>query len=121
MKFTTIRKYALSLPAVTEEPHHTYGSFRVRGKIFVTVPPEQDRVHVFVGDEARDQAIAMYPEFVEKLMWGKKALGVRVTLEKADAAAVKRLVRLAWENKAPRALVAVAPTAGPADRPWTVE
>lgn len=54
---------------------------------------------MFVGDEARNQAIAMHPGFVEKLMWGKKALGVRVTLEHAHAAAVKRLVRPACENK----------------------
>jgi hypothetical protein len=112
MKFAAVRKLALALPEVTEEPHHTYGSFRVRGKIFVTVPPEQDRVHVFVADEPRDQAIAMYPEFVEKLMWGKKALGVRVLLQGADPAAVKRLVRLAWEHKAPKALLAALHEAG---------
>ena len=105
MKFATIRKYALSLPEVTEEPHHSYGSFRVRGKIFVTVPPEQDRLHVFVCDEARDQAIAMYPGFVEKLMWGRKALGVRVLLSPADPAAMKRLVRQAWQSKAPKNLL----------------
>jgi hypothetical protein len=36
MKIDTVRKYALSLEAVTEEPHHNYSSFRVRSKIFVT-------------------------------------------------------------------------------------
>ena len=41
----------MSLEAVTEEPHHDYSSFRVRGKIFVTVPPDEEVVHVFVGEE----------------------------------------------------------------------
>jgi len=34
------RRLALSLPEVTEQPHFDMASFRVRGKIFVTVPPE---------------------------------------------------------------------------------
>ena len=41
MKLQAVRKHAMSLEAVTEEPHHTYSSFRVRGKIFVTVPPDE--------------------------------------------------------------------------------
>ncbi|MEK8033744.1 MmcQ/YjbR family DNA-binding protein [Ideonella sp. DXS29W] len=65
MKYATIRQYALALPNVTEEPHRAHGLFRIRDKIFVTVPPEQDRPHVFVGERARDQAIAMYPDFVD--------------------------------------------------------
>lgn len=39
MKLDDVRTHALSLEAVTEAPHHTYSSFRVRDKIFVTVPP----------------------------------------------------------------------------------
>ena len=100
MRFETVRKHALSLADVTEEPHHTYGSFRVRGKIFVTVPPEETAVHVFVDEEDRERTLAMYPEWATKLMWGKKALGVRVELAAAPAAAVKALVSRAHERKA---------------------
>jgi hypothetical protein len=32
------RRLALALPEVTEQPHFDMASFRVRGKIFVTVP-----------------------------------------------------------------------------------
>jgi hypothetical protein len=39
------RQFALSLPGVTEEPHFDMTSFRVRGKIFVTVPPDGTRLH----------------------------------------------------------------------------
>ena len=70
MKFAALRTYALSLSEVTEQPHHHSGSFRVRGKIFVTIPPEQTHLHLFVSEEQREQALAMYPEFTEKLLWG---------------------------------------------------
>jgi hypothetical protein len=99
MKIDSVRKHAMSLEAVTEEPHHNYSSFRVRGKIFVTIPPDEDYIHVFVNEEDREPALAMYPEFVEKLLWGSKALGLRVHLLPAPTAVVKALVTKAYETR----------------------
>ena len=112
MNFAAVRKYAMSLPEVTEQPHHHFGSFRVRGKIFVTVPPEQDHIHIFVAESQREQALAMYPEFVEKLLWGGKVVGVRVALAPAPAEVTKRLISQAWQLKAPKGVQrhAVGPT-----------
>ena len=45
MDLETLRTTALALPEVTEEPHHHMSSFRVRGKIFVTLPPGDEFVH----------------------------------------------------------------------------
>ena len=70
MNVIRIRGYVLSLPEVTVEPHFHYASFRVRGKIFITVPPEQTHVHVLVNNDERDIATSLYPAFVEKLLWG---------------------------------------------------
>ncbi len=112
MKLATVRKQALALPEVTEEPHHQFGSFRVRGKIFVTMPPDHQHIHVFVSEEKREKALSLYPEFVEKLLWGGKVVGVRVSLPRAQASAVKSLVRQAWEYKAPMALLASLGVAG---------
>jgi hypothetical protein len=106
MKLETVRRYALSLPEVVEAPHFDYGSFRIRGKMVATVPPGGELLHVFVPEEIREPALAMYPGFLEKLTWGAKVIGVRVHLPEADAAVVKRLVRQAWEHKAPKRLVA---------------
>ncbi len=100
MKIETVRKYALSLDAVTEEPHHEYASFRVHGRIFVTVPPAQDVIHVFVEEEDRERALASYPEWAEKLLWGGKVRGLRIVLAPAPAAAVKALVLRACESRA---------------------
>jgi len=108
MKLATVRKYALSLPEVTEQPHFHFGSFRVRGKVFVTFPPEGGHIHVFVAELEREQALVLYPEFAEKLLWGGKVVGLRVALAAAPAATVRRLVRQAWANKAPGGLQAAA-------------
>ena len=89
----------MSLEAVTEEPHHNYSSFRVRGKIFVTIPPEEDFIHVFVGEEDRQQALALYPESIEKLVWGTKVLGLRVALATAKPTVVKSLLCKAYETR----------------------
>ena len=99
MKIDPVRKHAMSLEAVTEEPHHDFSSFRVRGKIFVTIPPAEDAIHVFLEDEDREKALVMHPEFVEKLLWGGKVVGLRVTLAPATPAAVKSLVAKAYETR----------------------
>ena len=100
MKMATVRKYALSLDAVTEEPHFAYSSFRIRGRIFVTVPPADAVIHVFVPEEDREPALAMYPGWAEKLPWGAKVVGLRLTLEAAPASAVKALIGKAYEARA---------------------
>jgi uncharacterized protein (DUF1697 family) len=99
MKLAQVRLHAFSLPEVSEEPHHHLSSFRVRSKIFVTFPPEEDHIRVFVDEVQRERALAMYPEFVQKLLWGGKVVGLRVALESSDPAAVKALVTAAWEYK----------------------
>lgn len=100
MKIDAVRRFALSLDDVIEAPHHEYSSFRVRGKIFVTVPPKGDVIHVFVEEEDRELAMALYPDWAEKLLWGGKVRGLRITLAPAPAAAVKRLVTQAYETRA---------------------
>jgi hypothetical protein len=109
MKLSEVRRSALALPEVTEAPHHEASSFRVRGKIFITVPPQGDTIHVFLNETSREQAIALYPAFVEKLFWGGKVWGIRVRLELAPPNVVKTFIRSAWANKAPKSLAALHP------------
>ena len=103
-KLDQLRRYALSLPEVTEQPHFDYSSFRVRGKIFVTVPPGGQHLNVFVDEEQRELALAVHAAFVEKLWWGGKVVGLRVELASADGKVVNELVRQAWARKAPKRL-----------------
>lgn len=104
MTLPDVRRIAMALPEVTEQPHHHLGSFRVRGRIFVTMPPGGDRIHVFVPDSVREPALAMYPEFVEKLTWGGKVVGLRILLRAASRPVVTELIQEAWASKAPRKL-----------------
>jgi len=100
MKIETVRKFALSLEDVIEAPHHHYSSFRVRGRIFVTVPPKGDVIHVFVDEADREPALALYPDWAEKLLWGGKVRGLRIALAPAAAAPVKLLITKAHEAQA---------------------
>ena len=99
IKLDEVRKVALALPDTTEEPHHTFGSFRVKGKIFVTIPPEGDLLHIFLPDETRELALARDPQFLEPVYWGAKILGVRAHLRKAKKSTVLELVKQAYEHK----------------------
>jgi hypothetical protein len=105
MKVPQVRRYALSLPDTTEEPHFEYSSFRVRGKIFVTVPPDEEHIHVFVDDEERERALAIRSTFLDKLVWGGKVRGLRVSLSKASPEVVNNLICAAWVRRAPKLLV----------------
>lgn len=105
MRIGAVRRFALSLPDVTEEPHFEKSSFRVKGKIFATVPPGGRCLHVFVDEGERDLMVSVAPKTYEKLWWGKKVVGLRVTLSLAKSQDVKELLHSAWERKAPRSAV----------------
>jgi hypothetical protein len=105
MTLSQIRRHALSLPGVTEEPHFDRTSFRVKGKIFVTARPSDAHIHVFVPEQHREPTLAMYPEHLSKLLWGGKVVGLRVDLLKVSTTLAKDLVTSAWESKAPKSLL----------------
>ena len=105
MNIEQVRAFAMQLPGTTESPHHKYSSFRVSGKIYSTVPPDGEHLHVFVDEVEREYALATAPEAFVKLFWGESAVGLRVFLPKARPAAVQRLLQCAWRRKAPRRLV----------------
>jgi len=105
MKLSAIHEFALRLPEVAEQPHFQYTSFRVRGKIFATAPPEGTHLHVFISEDEREQALLMHAAFFKQRHWGSKVVGLRVDLSKAKLKVVKELIRQAWTDKAPNSLV----------------
>ena len=109
MNLEQARQFALALPEAIESPHFQSASFRVGGKIFATAPPGGLYLHVFVSEEEREAALAMYPQCTEKLFWGAKVAGLRVSLALAKPAIVKRLLGQAWANKAPKRLLGKTP------------
>lgn len=109
LKLDQARTYALKLPDTVEAPHHKYSSFRVGKKIYATVPPDGEHLHIFVDEIEREYALATSPEAFQKLFWGESAVGLRVFLPKAKSAVVQRLLHCAWSRKAPKKLVAAHP------------
>ena len=71
-------------------------SFRVRGKIFVTVPPGGTRLHVFVNPLEVEAYVAQDPAAFEPLHWGKQVRGLRVSLAAASAASLAEIIEEAW-------------------------
>lgn len=105
MTLNQARRLALLLPEATAEPHHELTSFRVRGKIFASIAKDQQHLHIFVDELAREQAIELLPNAVEKLWWGEKVMGVRVALSRVDAQTLNGLLCKAWRHKAPKSLL----------------
>jgi hypothetical protein len=98
------RAFALSLPGASEEPHFEMTSFRVRGKIFATVPPGGEYLHVFVDEGEIRAAVAENPAAFEPLLWGKRVRGVRVRIAAAPDERVAELLEESWRRKAPARL-----------------
>ena len=99
-----VRQFALSLPEASEAPHFNFSSFRIKGKIFATVPPDESHLHLVVDDSMREMMVEMAPDAYEKLWWGKKVVGLRVKLALAHEPDVKTLLKNAWKKKAPKNL-----------------
>jgi hypothetical protein len=116
VRLEVVRKFALALPDTTEQPHHNCGSFRVRGKIFVTIPPGDELLHIFLPDTERELALAMDPDFLEPVHWGNKVLGVRAKLPLARKNTVFALVQKAYTYKSGQVPVKRATTAAQVKR-----
>lgn len=99
-----VRAFALALPEVTEEPHFEKASFRVRGKIFATMPQGGAYLHVFVDEWAVQSCVTEDPAAYEELTWGGRLAGLRINLGMAQAQPVLELVEEAWRRKAPKRL-----------------
>jgi len=101
------RAIALALPEAIEQDHHGFPSFRVRGRIFATLP-DDTTLRVMLDDDAVEEAVAAAPEQCAVLRWGAKISGVAVHLPAADPATdpdtVADLLADAWRRRAPARL-----------------
>jgi hypothetical protein len=98
-----VRRFALSLPEVTEQSHHGIPSFRVRNRIFATVPDDA-HVRVMAAEEEIRAAVEQDPSACELFYWGKRLACVVVTPAAADPDQLEGLLEDAYLHKAPQAL-----------------
>lgn len=100
-----IRALALLLPEADELPHFERASFRVRGKIFATLPPDGERVVLKLPVEIKESLRQSDPEAVIPLpgAWGRGGW-TQLAIGRMEAAKLADLIRLAWAQVAPKSL-----------------
>lgn len=104
-----VRTFALSLPQVVEQGHWGRPSFRVKGKIFMTLWPEEDRAVLKFTPDQQDEWVEAREGMFTPVhgTWGLQGhtfmtLGGKDAI---DGKTVKTAVVLAWRNVAPKRLV----------------
>jgi hypothetical protein len=105
MKLETARRFALSLPETTEAPHFEKSSFRVKGKIFATVPTGGKTLHVRVAPHEVHALMSEDPAVFEEIRSAKNVVvenWVRVHLPAAERTQVFELLEDAWRSLAPK-------------------
>ncbi|WP_185981798.1 MmcQ/YjbR family DNA-binding protein [Skermania sp. ID1734] len=94
------RSLALALPEATEQDHHGMSSFRIRGKIFATVP-DPGHLRIMVGEDEIRACVAEDPHAFSELYWGKRLACVTVQLSEVGSKRLSELLTEAWLRKAP--------------------
>lgn len=78
-------------------------SFRIRGKIFATLP-DDGHVRVMVDEAEIRAVVSEYPAVCSEFYWGKRLASVVVALERAPTTLLRELLTEAWLRKAPKSL-----------------
>ena len=107
MTAADFRRLALKFPDTSESAHMNHPDFRVGGKIFATLGyPNKDHGMVIVPPEEQTRLIKTYPKVFApaKGAWGKRG-STTVWLEGLDKTTLKRVMEIAWQNKAPKDLL----------------
>ena len=104
LRHPEVRELALSLPEAVERDHHGMACYRVRGKIFATVP-DDEHLRIMVDEGEIRACVAEDPAAFAEFWWGSRLACVVVDLSRAQPDQVGELLADAWRRKAPRALV----------------
>lgn len=96
------RKLALQLPEALEGAHMGHPDFRVRGKIFATLGPDEAWGMVKLTPEQQAAFIQEEPQAFQPIKgaWGMKG-ATQVILKQAKRAFVWPALVAAWQNTAP--------------------
>jgi hypothetical protein len=100
------RSLALSFPEASEAAHMGHPDFRVRGKIFATLGPNEDWGMVKLTPDEQGSFIRVEPHVFRPASgaWGRRGCTI-VRLCDADELTVRQALIAAWRNTAPKRLV----------------
>lgn len=101
----TMRRMALSLPEAEEKSHFGKADFRVRNRIFATLP-EPTHAVVKLTHEQQEMLTASEPAIFQPVKggWGRQGW-TRVSLSAADEVTLRSALLTAWRNVAPAKLL----------------
>ena len=96
------RALALSFPEASEAAHMDHPDFRVGGKIFATLGPDETWGMVKLKPDQQAQFLRAQPAVFSPASgaWGRGGATI-VQLKSAQASLVKEALALAWQNTAP--------------------
>jgi hypothetical protein len=100
------RSLALHFPEAAEDAHMDHPDFRVRGKIFATLGPDEDWGMVKLTPDQQASFIRLEPKVFKPASgaWGRRGCTI-VHLRDADELTVRQALSAAWRNTAPKRLV----------------
>ena len=105
MTANQFRTLALSLPEASESAHMGHADFRIRGKIFATIWPDDEWGMVKLTPPQQADFIRFQPDVFEPVPggWGRRGC-TKVCLRTATEATVRPALVAAWRNTAPKRL-----------------
>ena len=100
------RSLALSLPGVSEEAHMDHPDFRVGGKIFATLGPNEEWGMVKLTTDQQAPLVRAQPDVFQPFngAWGRRGC-TKVCLAAARELTIRQALTAAWRNTAPKRLV----------------
>lgn len=105
MTAAEFRKIALSMPEAIESEHMNHPDFRVGGKIFATLGyPNKDCGMVVLPKKEQATVLKGKGFSPAKGAWGRQG-STCVQLDAVDPPTLRRVIMVAWRNKAPKRLV----------------
>jgi hypothetical protein len=114
------RKIALTLPGAIESAHMGHPDFRVGGKIFATLAPEDGWGMVKLTPDEQEAFVQAAPRVFSPVPggWGRQG-ATRVRLEAATRAIARDGLTAAWRFRAPKPLLREFDGDGRRNRPRT--
>lgn len=106
MKADDFRRLALELPVSEEGAHQGHADFRVGGKIFATLGPDETWGMVKLPPELQTELLAEHPEVFEPSpgAWGRQGC-TQVDLAHARVPMLRDALRAAWRKSAPKSVL----------------
>ena len=102
-----MRKLALALPEAEERAHHGHPDFRVRGKVYATLWPDERRAVLRLGRLQQASLVETQPETYSRA-WGATGW-TSVQLDTVAVAEFRELLADAWRGVAPKRLASTLP------------